>query len=99
MIRGSSLRYKRVDARMHDGRREIIRVNPSEIALCRLPPIAIGGESKAPMPPRDDRQIDVQAAGTVTVSLVVLWHRSPESSRTQRRTCMEDGIARRKMAT
>jgi hypothetical protein len=57
---------------MQDGRREIINVNPSEMALSRLPPIATAKETKAPMPPREDSHLDVQAAGTVTVSLDVL---------------------------
>ena len=57
---------------MQDGSREIISVNPSEMALSRLPPIAIAKETNAPIPPREDNHLDVQAAGTVTVSLVVL---------------------------
>ncbi len=57
---------------MHDGRREIIRVNPREIALSRFPPIATAKERNAPIPPRDESHLDVQAAGTVTVSLDVL---------------------------
>src|SRR6266581_1481537 len=90
---------ERVGARIQDGRREIINVNPSAMALSRLPPIATAKETNAPIPPSDDNHLDVHAAGTVTVSLIVLWHRSPESSRTQRRTCIEEGIASRKMAT
>ena len=42
------------------------------MALSRLPPIATAKETKAPMPPREDSHLDVQAAGTVTVSLDVL---------------------------
>ena len=84
---------------MQEGSREIIRVQAKERALSRLPPKATAKERKAPKLPREASHLDIHTPGTVTVTLVGLWQRRPESSRTQRRTWMEDGTARRKRAT
>ena len=71
---------------MHDGKSETNRVNASEIALSKFPPIVKANDTNAPMPPADDSHLEVHEAGTVTVTLDVLWQRRPESSKTQRRT-------------
>ena len=84
---------------MQDGSREIMRVNAREKARSRLPPIATAKDTNAPTLPIDANHLEVQAAGTVTVTRVILWDRSPESSRTQRRTCIDEGMASRKIAT
>ncbi len=84
---------------MQEGSRESSSVLDREMALSRLPPKATAKETKAPRLPRDASHFDIQAPGTVTVTLFGLWQRRPESSRTQRRTWIEDGTARRKMAT
>src|SRR2546425_6735547 len=84
---------------MHEGNKDSRRVVVSEIALSRLPPRDTAKVRNAPRLPTDASQFDIQAPGAVTVTLFGLWHRNPESSRTQNRTCIEDGTARVKMAT
>ncbi len=84
---------------MQEGRREIIRVQARETALSRLPPRATAKEKKAPKLPREATHLDIHTPGTVTVTLVGLWQRRPESSRTQSRTWMDEGMASRKRAT
>jgi len=71
----------------------------SEIALSRFPPRDTAKVRNAPRLPTDASQFDIHAPGAVTVTLFGLWHRNPESSRTQKRTCIEDGTARMKIAT
>src|SRR3989442_2655569 len=84
---------------MHEGNKDSRRVVVSEIALSRLPPRDMAKVRKAPRLPTDANQFDIQAPGAVTVTLFGLWHRNPESSRTQNRTCIDDGTARMKIAT
>src|SRR6266852_9861091 len=84
---------------MHDGSRDARRVVVSENALSRLPPKDTAKVRNAPRLPTEASQFDIHAPGAVTVTLFGLWHRNPESSRTQNRTCMDDGTARMKMAT
>ncbi len=84
---------------MQEGNKDATRVVVSEIALSRLPPRDTAKVRNAPRLPIDDSQFDIHAPGAVTVTLFGLWHRNPESSRTQNRTCIDDGTARMKMAT
>src|SRR5467141_1468393 len=84
---------------MHEGNRDARRVVVSEIALSRLPPREIAKVRNAPRLPTDASQFDIHAPGAVTVTLFGLWHRNPESSRTQNKTCIDDGTARMKIAT
>ena len=84
---------------MHEGNRDARRVVVSENALSRLPPRDTAKVRNAPRLPTDASQFDIQAPGAVTVTRFGLWHRSPESSRTQKRTCIDDGTARMKIAT
>src|SRR3989475_1070128 len=84
---------------MHEGNKDSRRVVVSGIALSRLPPRDTAKVRKAPRLPTDANQFDIQAPGAVTVTLFGLWHRNPESSRTQNNTCIDDGTARMKMAT
>jgi len=84
---------------MHEGNKDSRRVVVSEIALSRLPPRDMAKVRKAPRLPTEASQFDIQAPGAVTVTLFGLWHLNPESSRTQKRTCIEDGTASMKMAT
>ena len=84
---------------MHEGNKDASRVVVSEIALSRLPPRDMTKVRKAPRLPTEASQFDIHAPGAVTVTLFGLWHRNPESSRTQKRTCIDDGTARMKMAT
>ena len=83
---------------MHEGSNDTSSVVASEEALSRLPPSETAKITNAPRLPRLVSHLDIQAAGTVTVILLGLWHLSPESSRTQSRTCIEDGMASRNMA-
>jgi len=57
---------------MHEGSRETRRVKASEIALSSFPPVATANETKAPRLPREASHLDVQAAGTVMVTLDML---------------------------
>ena len=84
---------------MQEGKSEASRVVVSEIALSRLPPREMAKVRNAPRLPTEASQFDIHAPGAVTVTLFGLWHLNPESSRTQKRTWMEDGTARMKMAT
>jgi hypothetical protein len=84
---------------MHEGNSDASRVVVSENALSRLPPRDTAKVRNAPRLPTEASQFDIQAPGAVTVTLFGLWHRNPESSRTQNRTCIDDGTARMKMAT
>src|SRR5712692_1178742 len=84
---------------MHEGNRDASRVVVSENALSMLPPKDTAKVRNAPRLPTEASQFDIHAPGAVTVTLFGLWHRNPESSRTQNRTCMDDGTARMKMAT
>src|SRR5712692_4820909 len=84
---------------MHEGNSDASKVVVSENALSRLPPRDTANVRKAPRLPTEASQFDIQAPGAVTVTLFGLWHRNPESSRTQNRTCIDDGTARMKMAT
>ncbi|SRR6266568_4100486 len=84
---------------MHEGSSDASRVVVSEIALSRLPPKDTAKVRNAPRLPTEASQFDIHAPGAVTVTLFELWQRNPESSRTQKRTCIEDGTARMKMAT
>jgi hypothetical protein len=84
---------------MHEGNRDASRVVVSENALSRLPPRDTAKVRNAPRLPTDANQFDIHAPGAVTVTLLGLWHRSPESSRTQNSTCIDDGTARMKIAT
>ncbi len=84
---------------MHDGNREANRVPVRDMALLKSPPRDMANVRNAPRLPTDASQLDIHAPGAVTVTLFGLWHRNPESSRTQNNTCMEDGTARRNMAT
>jgi hypothetical protein len=84
---------------MHEGSSDASRVVVSENALSRLPPRDTAKVRNAPRLPTEASQFDIQAPGAVTVTLFGLWHRNPESSRTQNRTCIDDGTARMKMAT
>src|SRR5216683_8283495 len=84
---------------MQEGNKDASRVVVSEIALSRLPPREMAKVRNAPRLPTDASQFDIHAPGAVTVTLFGLWHRNPESSRTQNRTCIDDGTARMKMAT
>ncbi len=84
---------------MQEGSRDARRVVVSEIALSRLPPREMAKVRKAPRLPTEASQFDIHAPGAVTVTRFGLWHLNPESSRTQKRTCIEDGTARMKIAT
>src|SRR5438309_5247282 len=84
---------------MHEGNSDANRVVVREIALSRLPPSDTANVRNAPKLPTEASQFDIHAPGAVTVTLFGLWHRNPESSRTQNRTCIDDGTARMKMAT
>ena len=84
---------------MQEGKRDANRVVVREIALSRLPPSDTTKVRNAPKLPTEASQFDIHAPGAVTVTLFGLWHRNPESSRTQNRTCIDDGTARMKMAT
>lgn len=84
---------------MHEGSKETNRVLVRAMALSTLPPSETMKVRNAPRLPTEKSQFDIQAPGADTVTLFGLWHRNPESSRTQKRTWIEDGTARRKMAT
>jgi hypothetical protein len=84
---------------MQEGNRDASRVVVSETALSRLPPRETAKVRNAPRLPTDASQFDIHAPGAVTVTLFGLWHRNPESSRTQNRTCIDDGTARMRIAT
>src|SRR6266705_6863295 len=84
---------------MHEGNREASSVVVRAMALGRFPPRDTMNVRKAPRLPTENSQFDIHAPGAVTVTLFGLWHLSPESSRTQKRTCIDDGTARMKMAT
>src|SRR6266704_24678 len=84
---------------MQEGKRDANSVVVSEIALSRLPPSDTTKVRNAPKLPTEASQFDIHAPGAVTVTLFGLWHRNPESSRTQNRTCIDDGTARMKIAT
>ena len=84
---------------MHEGNSDARRVVVSARALSRLPPRDTAKVRNAPRLPTDASQLDIHAPGAVTVTRVGLWHRNPESSRTQKRTCIEDGTASMKIAT
>ena len=84
---------------MQEGSNEKKSVKASETALSRFPPKVTAKDTNAPTPPMEANHLEVHAAGTVTVILGILWQRSPESSKTHRRTCIDDGTAKRKIAT
>src|SRR5256885_13427122 len=84
---------------MHEGNREASSVVVRAMAFGRFPPSDTTKVRKAPGLPTEASQFDIHAPGAVTVTLFGLWHRNPESSRTQKRTCIDDGTARMKMAT
>src|SRR3989442_15866458 len=84
---------------MHEGNREASSVVVRAMAFGRFPPSDTTKVRKAPRLPTEASQFDIQAPGAVTVTLFGLWHLNPESSRTQKRTCIEDGTASMKMAT
>ena len=84
---------------MHEGNREANKVVVRAMALPRLPPRDTMKVRKAPRLPTENSQFDIHAPGAVTVTLFGLWHLNPESSRTQKRTCIDDGIASMKIAT
>ena len=84
---------------MHEGSKEASRVLVRAIALSTLPPSETMKVRKAPRLPTEKSQFDIHAPGADTVTLFGLWHRSPESSKTQKSTWIEDGTARRKIAT
>jgi len=84
---------------MHEGNSDATRVVVREIALSRLPPSDTAKVRNAPKLPTEASQFDIHAPGAVTVTLFGLWHLSPESSRTQNKTCIDDGTARMKIAT
>src|SRR5947209_636517 len=87
-ILSSTRLSKRVGARIQECRRDASRVVVSAIGLSRLPTRDTAKVRKAPRLPTDANQFDLQAPGAVTVTLFGLWHRNPESSRTQNNTCI-----------
>ena len=84
---------------MHEGNKEASSVLVSERAFGRLPSRDTTKVRKAPRLPTENSQFDIHAPGAVTVTLFGLWHLNPESSRTQKRTCIDDGTASMKIAT
>ena len=84
---------------MHEGNKEAKSVVVRAMAFGRFPPRDTTKVRKAPRLPTENSQFDIHAPGAVTVTLFGLWHLNPESSRTQKRTCIDDGTASMKIAT